>query len=190
MKTKLPKLYAITDRKKFKKPFEQQIKDFLERGIKIIQIREKDLPSGELYKLSKSTKEISKNYKDSFIIINDRVDIAVILGLSGVHLPENSIPIKEIKNKFPELIVGKSCHSIDSALKAEKEGADYVIFSPIFYVEGKGKPQGLEKLEKLVNMLSIPVYALGGINKSNMEKVWQTGVHGIAGIRTFLGYNS
>ena len=185
MNNKLQRFYAITDRKQFKRPFLEQITFMLDKGIRMFQLREKDLPSGELLKLAKQIKELLKGY-DAHLFINDRVDIALMCGADGVHLPESSFPIEDVKKNFPKLIVGKSCHSIECAKKAEKEGADYIIFSPIFKVEGKGEPQGIEKLIEVVNTVNIPVYALGGINQSNIKDVLDTGVFGIAGIRIFL----
>jgi len=185
MKNKLQKFYAITDRKKYKLSFEDQIKVLLDKGIRMFQLREKDVPAGKLLNFAEKMQNLFHGY-DAHLFINDRVDVALIVNADGVHLPENSFPVEVVKTNFPNLIVGKSCHSLEAAIKAEKEGADYIIFSPVFKVEGKGKPQGLEKLKEVVNKLNIPVYALGGINKTNMENVLNTGVYGIAGIRTFL----
>ncbi|MGB9765867.1 MAG: thiamine phosphate synthase [Sulfurihydrogenibium sp.] len=179
------KFFFITDRKQFKKPFLETIKDVLDKGIRLIQIREKDLPDDELFELTQKVLEVSKGYNTK-IFINSRVDIALILNLDGVHLPSKSIPIAYVKQKFPHLIVGKSCHSVEDVLKAQEEGADYVYISPIFKVEGKGEPIGLEGLKEVLKVAKIPVYALGGINRSNYQDVLKTGVYGIASIRFFL----
>ena len=179
------RFYFITDRKKFKKPFLDTIKEVLDKGVRLIQIREKDLSDDELYNLTDKVLEVSKGY-DAKIFINSRVDIAYMLGLDGVHLTSRSVPVSVVKRKFPDLIVGKSCHSVEDVLKAQEEGADYVFISPIFEVEGKGKPIGIEGLKKVLEVAKIPVYALGGINNSNVEEVLKTGVYGIAGIRFFL----
>ncbi len=185
MKQFLKKYYAITDRKQFRHPFEIQIKKMLDRGIRMFQLREKDLTPDQLFRLAIELKDMLSGYDASFFI-NDRVDVAVIVGANGVHLPSKSIPIEAVKHKFPELIVGKSCHSIDEALKAEKEGADYITFSPIFETPKKGKPVGLEALSQVVEKVSIPVYALGGITEEKIPDVLKTGVYGIAGIRLFI----
>ncbi|NPA53968.1 MAG: thiamine phosphate synthase [Aquificae bacterium] len=181
----LKRFYAITDRKQFSKPFEEQIKYILDKGIRMFQLREKDLPSDELYSLAEKMADLLYGY-DAIFIINDRVDIALLVGANGVHLPEKSVPISSVKHKFPDLIVGKSCHSVEGAIAAEKEGADYITFSPIFSSPGKGKPVGIEALKEVVSKVKIPVYALGGIKEENIEEVLQTGAYGIAGIRLFL----
>ena len=181
----LGKFYFITDRKKFKKPFLYTIKEVLDKGIRLIQIREKDLPDNELFKLTEDVLRISEGY-DVKIIINSRLDVALLLNLDGVHLPENGLPIEPIKKKFPNLIVGKSCHCLECGLKAYQDGADYVFISPIFYVEGKAPPIGVEKLKEMVDKLPLPVYALGGINRQNIQSVLDAGVYGIASIRYFL----
>ena len=182
--TKLPKLYGITDFSRFGSDIKTQILKMKENGVGIIQLREKNLNSEDLYNLAKFVREITSD-NGLMLTINERVDIALLVEADGVHLPEKSLPIKDIKSKFPYMLVGKSCHSLECAINAEREGADYVYISPIFYVEGKNKPLGLEYLKKVVKNLKIPVYALGGIKKDDTDKVFQTGVYGIAGIRLF-----
>lgn len=184
MSKKLPRLYAITDRRRFKLDLEKQIEIMKTKGAGIVQLREKDLNSYELFNLAKRFREITEKH-NLMLIINDRLDIALLIKADGVHLPEKSIPISAIKSKFPDLIVGKSCHSYECAINSEKEGADYIFFSPIFHVENKGKPVGIEGLKEVVRVVNIPVYALGGITKENMEEVLKAGAYGVAGIRLF-----
>ncbi|WP_457644309.1 thiamine phosphate synthase [Persephonella sp.] len=181
----LKKFYAITDRKQFRYDFEIQIKRMLEAGIRLFQLREKDLPSYELFEYAVKMEKLLKGY-DAFFTVNERVDIAVLTGAVGVHLPEKSIPVDVVKHKFPDLIIGKSCHSLESALNAEREGADYIFFSPIFKTPGKGRPVGLEELRKVVRKVKIPVYALGGITEDRIPDVLDTGAYGVAGIRIFI----
>ena len=184
MSKRLPKFYAITDRKRFKLDLEKQIEIMKTKGAGIVQLREKELNSYELFNLAKRFREITEKH-NLMLTINDRLDIALLVKADGVHLPEKSIPISVIKSKFPDLIVGKSCHSLECAINSEKEGADYIFFSPIFHVENKGKPVGIEGLKEIVNAISIPVYALGGITKDNMDEILKVGAYGIAGIRLF-----
>jgi len=182
---KLEKFFAITDRKKFKYDFETQIKRMLDNGIRLFQLREKDLNSEDLYNLAIKLRKILDEYNAHFVV-NDRLDIALLSGADGVHLPEKSIPIKVIKEKYPNLLVGKSCHTIEQAIQSEKEGADYIYFSPIFAVPNKAKPVGLEKLKEVCQRVKIPVYALGGITEDKIDSVLEAGAYGIAGIRLFI----
>ncbi|NPA12415.1 MAG: thiamine phosphate synthase [Aquificae bacterium] len=186
MNLKLKKFYAITDRKQFKYDFETQIKRMLDKGIRMFQLREKDLSAGDLLKLSIKMRELLDRYGGATLIINDRVDVAFISGADGVHLPSNGLPVSVVKERFPDLIVGKSCHSLEEAIQSQKDGADYITFSPIFETPNKGKPKGLSQLEEVVKRLDIPVYALGGINEDNMPSVFDTGAYGVAGIRLFI----
>ncbi|NPA58099.1 MAG: thiamine phosphate synthase [Aquificae bacterium] len=182
----LKKYYAITDRKQFKKDFEEQIKSMLRAGIRMFQLREKDLSAGELYKLASKMQELLKGY-DATLIINDRLDVALLVGANGVHLPSNGLPVEAVKRKFPDLIVGKSCHTVEEAVRAEQEGADYITYSPIFSTPNKGKPVGLEGLREVVEKVSLPVYALGGITEERVKEVLEAGAYGVAGIRLFIG---
>ncbi|WP_457643347.1 thiamine phosphate synthase [Persephonella sp.] len=181
----LKKYYAITDRKQFIYGFETQIKRMLDAGIRMFQLREKDLPADELFSLAEKMEKLLHGY-DASLFINDRLDVALIVGATGVHLPSKSLPIENIKHKFPQIIVGKSCHTIEEAVQAEKEGADYITFSPVFSTPGKGKPVGLEALKAVVKAVKIPVYALGGITEDRIPDVLATGAYGIAGIRLFI----
>ena len=183
----LPRFYGITDTKRFGDNIEEQLLIMKKNKVGIVQLREKHLSPEELFQLAKKVRKITKKL-NMLLTINDRLDIAILVGADGVHLPEKSIPIKAIKEKFPNLIVGKSCHSLECAKKSEEEGADYIYISPIFYVEGKKEPIGLEGLKEVIKEVSIPIYALGGIKKENMEDVLKTGVYGIAGIRLFNSY--
>lgn len=181
----MDRFFFITDRKKFKRPFLDQVKHVLDKGIRLIQVREKDLPEDELFSLLEDVVKVSQGY-GAKIFVNSRVDMAVLLNLEGVHLPSRSIPLYRVKHKFPHLKVGKSCHTVEELLKAQEDGADYLFFSPIFPVEGKGRPVGIEGLTEILKVVKVPVYALGGINKINLKEVLDTGVYGVAGIRMFI----
>jgi thiamine-phosphate pyrophosphorylase len=160
-------------------------------GIDIIQIREKDLSAKELEKFVTSLTTIIKN---TCILVNDRLDIALSCGASGVHLPSNSFPIKDVRKLVGEkFIISVSTHNIEEAKLAAEQGADFILFSPIFDTPSKrsfGKPLGLELLRQAVNSVSCPVIALGGINKENASSVLQCGVAGLAAIRLFIETSS
>lgn len=116
------------------------------------------------------------------IIVNDRIDIAVITNVSGVQLATHSIDVAEVKRNFPDLHVGCSIHSTKEAIAKEKAGANFLIFGHIFETNSKAglPPRGLQKLQRVVNNVTISVIAIGGIAPNNVELVTQTGASGIA----------
>ncbi len=157
----------------------------LDGGVRDIQLREKHLPLEQFLSLAIVLRQMTETY-GARLIINDRLDIALMVNADGVHLPSAGLPANEVKARYPHLLVGVSTHSLELAQCAEKNGADYITFSPIFDTPSKreyGPPQGLEKLREVTRAVSLPVLALGGINLSNLPDVQRTGAHGIALIR-------
>jgi thiamine-phosphate pyrophosphorylase len=160
----------------------EQVEKALQGGVRAVQLREKDLSPKELLAQALEIKPIIKKY-DAKLFINDRADIAEIAGADGVQLTETSVPAGEIKDKFPNLIVGVSTHAKEGALLAEAEGADFITFSPIYETPSKihfGPPQGPEKLGEIVKSIHLPVLALGGIKLNRVPEVLEQGAHGVA----------
>ena len=161
------------------------VRDAVDDGIDLIQIREKALSGKQLYELAN---EVVRALKDTsaLVLINDRPDVAVASGAHGVHLPEASLPPSVVRRAFGEdLVIGVSTHSIESALNVSTSGADYLFFGPLFETPGKGIPAGLEELEKLCRSVApFPVLALGGVNEANAGEVFATGAAGLAAIRS------
>ncbi|ADU29043.1 thiazole tautomerase TenI [Evansella cellulosilytica] len=116
------------------------------------------------------------------IVVNDRVDVAAVRNVAGVQLAYHSLKVNEVKQRFPELKIGKSVHSIEEAIDAERLGADYVLYGHIFTSKSKPDvtPRGIRQLEALVNEVSIPVIAIGGITPFNVESVMSAGARGVA----------
>jgi len=193
------KLCYVTDRKALAGSTEQQIHLLLEiieraaqAGVDWIQIREKDLSTRDLTCLA--TEAMRLVPKSCRILVNDRLDVALVSRAAGVHLGEQTLPVEEAKrlakerNPASQFLVGASTHSLPAALAAEKNGADYVIFGPVFETPSKlafGPPQGLQRLAEVCNSLSIPVVAIGGITLENAQKCASAGASGIAAIRLF-----
>ena len=163
-------------------PITEQVEKALQGGIRGLQLREKDLSPKELLKQALEIKPVIEKY-DAKLFINDRADIAQIAGAHGVHLTEASVPVGEIKDNFPNLIVGVSTHAKEGALLAEAEGADFITFSPIYETPSKiqfGSPQGPERLGEIVKSVHLPVLALGGIKLHRVHEVLEQGAHGVA----------
>jgi len=124
-----------------------------------------------------------------YVLVNDRLDVALATGAAGVHLGSHSMPVAVVRQSAPHpLVVGASSHSLDEALAAESGGADYLVLGPIFETPSKlayGPPLGLEKLRDVTSRVRIPVLALGGITLERVRPCLEAGAAGIAGIRIF-----
>lgn len=161
-------------------------------GADWIQIREKDLSAQQLAELAR--KALSNTGADWRIIINDRLDVACAVGAGGIHLGEKSISVRDARRFVrdrgtgKDFLIGASVHSLEAAQIAERDGADYLIFGPIFATPSKisfGSPQGLEQLEVICRQVAIPVLAIGGITEGNARDCYSQGASGVAGIRIF-----
>jgi thiamine-phosphate pyrophosphorylase len=183
----------------------KRIEQAARAGMDWIQLREKDLDTRSLFDLT--TKAIAacsaagRAETSTRVLVNDRLDVAWAAHASGVHTAENSLPIREVarwrnqvvsktatKKSYAGLLIGASCHSLEEAVHAAADGADYIFFGPVFATPSKqafGLPQGLQKLAKVCNAVSIPVMAIGGVTAENAAACIQAGASGIAAIRLF-----
>ncbi len=153
--------------------------------MRAIQLREKNLSENELRSLAKDVLKLTQKYS-ALLIINHRAELAHAIGADGVHLTESSPAVRKIRKQFPDLLIGKSTHSLQGAMRAQHQGADFVTFSPVYDTPSKqqyGPPQGLEKLKHVCAGLDIPVLALGGIDLSRITSVREQGAFGVALIR-------
>jgi thiamine-phosphate pyrophosphorylase len=185
------KLYLITDRKLFKAQCSMYfaIESALEAGTKYIQLREKDLSVKELMEMAVWMRELTGEY-DAKLFINDRVDIALSAGADGVHLGQNGIPpyaVKEISGD--RLAIGVSAHSINEAVDAERDGADFITLGPVYETPSKlryGNPIGIGSISEAKSRISIPVLAIGGVKLDKVKEVKEAGADGIALISAIL----
>jgi thiamine-phosphate pyrophosphorylase len=153
----------------------------VEGGVDAVQLREKDLPRKELLELGS---ELKKNLGSAAaLLINERVDVAAAIPGTGAHLPASGPGIEESREKFgPERLLGKSAHLLEEAVSAEREGADYVIFGPVYDTESKrpyGPPRGTARLKEAASAADIPVYAIGGINPDRAAELRDAGAAGM-----------
>jgi thiamine-phosphate pyrophosphorylase len=193
------KLCYVTDRRRLPGSGEEQTRLLLGKmesatraGVDWIQIREKDLSGHELAALaSEALRRVANSCR---VLINDRLDVACSVGAGGVHLGAKSLPAGEAKRLVRErklareFLVGVSVHSLEAARQVERDGADYVIFGPVYRTPSKaafGPPQGVERLAEVCRGVSIPVLAIGGITMNNAEDCEAAGAAGIAAIRLF-----
>ncbi len=182
-------LYLITDRKiAADRGLLYVVEEALKGGTKAVQLREKDLDGRELLQVALALRELTERY-GALLFINDRVDVALLCGADGVHLPENSFSPSALRERFGRrLLIGVSCHSVEAAERAEREGADFATLGPVYYTPSKrrfGLPVGTAPLKE-ASRLSVPVFALGGIKKENIREVIMCGVHGVAVISAIM----
>jgi len=167
MDLKTCKIYLVTHEKAcLGKDFCACIEEAIKGGVKIVQLREKNISTKDFYEKALKVKEICKNYGALFII-NDRLDIAQAVGADGVHLGQSDMPIEKareiLKDKF---LIGATARNVEEAKRAELLGADYI--------------------EKIVASVKIPVFAIGGININNVSSLKNIGLQGICAVSGIL----
>ena len=171
------------------------IGDAAAAGVDWIQVREKDLAAGDCASLTQSALQVCSEAAAK-VLVNDRVDVAMAEHAAGVHLGENSLPVREVRRLVSSyagaarggFLAGVSCHSLASAQAAADGGADYVLFGPVFSTPSKaafGSAQGLRRLAEVCRAVHIPVLAIGGIRVENAGYCADSGAAGFAAIRLF-----
>ena len=183
-------LYLVTDRTKFNNDndFLDAIGASLKGGTQIVQLREKTASAREFTELAKKARELCAIYNAVFII-NDRADIALAAGADGVHLGQDDIDIHNARHILGnDAIIGISTHCPDQAIKAVKEGADYIGVGPVFTTPTKPgrKSVGLEYVQWASENVDIPWFAIGGINTDNAGEVISSGAARIAAVRAII----
>ncbi len=177
-------LYLITDRCQITdRSLVSVVREALEGGCRAVQLREKDLAGNELFKLAGELRRVTREY-GARLLINERLDIALAVDADGVHLGAASLPVPAARRVLgAKGLIGYSAHSIDEAVRADADGADFVTFGPVFYTPSKapyGEPLGIELLKAANAALTIPVFALGGVKRENIACVMAAKAHGIA----------
>ncbi|HEV8472858.1 MAG TPA: thiamine phosphate synthase [Methylomirabilota bacterium] len=162
----------------------------LAAGLPAVQLREKDLAAVELAALCRRLRAPTRE-RGALLIVNDRVDVALATGADAVQRAHTSLPVDHIRAIAGlQLRIGASVHSLDEAVEAEAQGADWVVFGPVYDTPSKrgyGAPQGLDALAKVAGRLRVPVVAIGGVTPERAREVRAAGAHGVAVIAAILG---
>jgi thiamine-phosphate pyrophosphorylase len=181
-------LAAITDRKSLDCELLAFVERALTAGLDWIQIREKDLSAQALFELCRRATELP-NPRGTKLLVNGRVDVALAAALDGVHLPSDAPAPSAFRRCVASgLQIGVSCHSVEELQIAERAGADYAFYAPVFESVSKpgyGPALRLEALARACAAVKIPVLALGGISMENAHQCMAAGAAGVAGISLF-----
>jgi thiamine-phosphate pyrophosphorylase len=186
------RLYLITDRNIVApgSSLVTAVRKALKGGVRAVQLREKDMDTRSLLRMAYKMREVTDVYSAK-LLINDRADIALAVGADGVHLTRESIPAEALRQVVRKgFFIGVSTHSVKEAKEAERAGADFITFGPVYRTRSKlkyGEPMGTEMLRTVCRETDIPVFALGGVKEKNIDEVRKAGAHGVSMISGILG---
>lgn len=158
------------------------IRAALAGGIRLFQLREKDVPPVELTRLAREARKLTAD-AGALLIINDSVDIAMTVGADGVHLGQDDFPVRDARRLSPDLIIGASTHSVEEAIKAQNDGASYINIGPLFPTNTKkwdAEFLGIDGLKRIAAVTRIPFTVMGGIKKKHIPELKSAGAHTIA----------
>ena len=158
-------------------------------GVRAVQIREKDLDTPGLLTLTREVQRKLAGFRP-MLAVNGDLEVARTCKLQGIHLPEGSMPVGEVRDRLPPgTLIARSIHSLEAAREAEAEGADFITYGPVFPTPSKaayGPPKGLPGLTETARAVTIPIYALGGVTPCRAAACLEAGAHGVAAISAVL----
>ena len=163
------------------RPLAEVVEQAIDGGVNAVQLRAKHLSSGELLSLARQLRGVCG--PRALLIINDRIDVALLSGADGVHLGEASIPVAAARKILPpSMFVGRSVHAVNPARQAELDGADYVLVGTLFpsATHPNTEPAGIELLASVTARLGIPVLGIGGVDANSIEACRSAGAAGVA----------
>ena len=176
-------LYAVTDRAWLGgRTLAEQVSDAIDGGVTIVQLREKSMPRDELVAEAREIRALCHRRGIPFII-NDDAELARLVGADGVHVGLDDLDIAAAREIIGEKgIIGASAHSVEEARAAERAGADYLGVGAVFgsSTKTKARPLALETLRDITAAVSIPVVAIGGVTRSNLPRLADSGIAGAA----------
>ncbi|WP_062328122.1 thiamine phosphate synthase [Treponema endosymbiont of Eucomonympha sp.] len=177
-------LYLCTDRRLLRgRDLCECVEQAIRGGVTLVQLREKDASARSFFELALSVRAVTKRHGIP-LVVNDRLDVALAAGADGAHIGQTDLPLGAARKLAgSRLFIGVSVGTVQEALDAERDGADYVGAGAVFPTDTKadaGEAVGLERLRAIVGAVRIPVVGIGGVNAGNARSVVQTGAAGIA----------
>ena len=181
-------LHLVTEPRKRVDDLIRAVALAVEGGADWVQLRDKAASAASLFAQAKQLQTVVREH-GARLAINDRLDVALAVGADAVHLAGQSLPVREaVALAQGRLLIGRSVHSLEEALAATADGADYVTFGHVFPTSTHPgvPPRGLAELHAIVEALDVPVVAIGGITTDNLDQVLATGCGGVAVISAIL----
>ena len=183
-------LYAVTDRHWLNgRSLRQVVEESLEGGVTMVQLREKQLEEGTFLEEAKELQSLCRQRRIPFLV-NDNVDIALAMNADGVHVGQSDMEALDVRKKLgPDKIIGVSAQTVEQALLAQAHGADYLGVGAVFPTGSKDDAVEVpfETLNAICQAVRIPVVAIGGISKANVEQLRGSGICGVAVISAIYG---
>jgi len=178
------RLHVLTDRKlSLGRSHLEVAQAAIDAGARLIQFREKEMSTREMVETARQLRKLTRE-SGATLIVNDRLDVALAVDADGIHVGQDDLPA-QIAREFlgAGKIIGVSASTLDEALRAVQDGADYLGVGPVFATGSKadaGVPIGLEGLAAIKRHVSIPIVAIGGITHGNLADVIAAGADGVA----------
>lgn len=175
-------LYLVTEESVPTEELVTIVEEAIRGGATVVQLREKRNSGKTFFEKAQRLKELTEKYSVP-LIINDRVDVALAVKADGVHIGQKDLPLTEVRKIVPSsMLVGVSCRTLDEAMAAEKDGANYIGVGAVFPTSTKNDAKVLADgvLAEIINTVSIPVVAIGGITLENVAKISGLGISGVA----------
>lgn len=186
-------LYLVTDRRLMStSKLEEAVGQAIAGGVTLVQLREKDASSLEFYEMAAKVKQVTDRHNIP-LIIDDRADIAVAVDAAGVHVGQSDIPARRVRSVIgKDKILGVSASTLDEAVQAQRDGADYLGVGAMFATKTKTDATvvSMEELKKIREAVSLPIVAIGGINGKTLPLLKGTGIDGVAVVSALMASNN
>jgi thiamine-phosphate pyrophosphorylase len=187
-------LYLITDRRQVPGgDLVGAVRSALQGGVRVVQLREKDLSVRELLPLARELRRLTIDF-GAQLLINDRIDVALAVNSDGIHLGGGSLPVAEARALLgPQRLIGVSTHHRNEIAAAARNGADFVTFGPVYFTPSKapyGAPVGLASLRDACANAPLPIFALGGVTSERLPELFASGCRRAACIGAILAADS
>ncbi len=183
-------VYAVTDRAWLDgRKLQDVVEEAIQAGATFIQLREKELSYDAFLEQAIAVKKVTDKYHVPFVI-NDNVEIALACGADGVHIGQHDMAAEDVRAKIgADKILGVSAQTLEQALLAEKNGADYLGVGAVFSTSTKldASEVSFETLQEICKTVSIPVVAIGGIKQNNLVQLKDSGIDGVAVVSAIFG---